>query len=346
LYLLGRAKTKFDEYDLDSSGSLGANEILHLADWVWNNFEPGGEALNQNSRLHLANVLLNKYDVNGDGTLNFTEFVDWFLETTVIIDKNNERRKHEVEQTARSPEEIIETIYQAGNVLSLKDALRQAKIKYDELDRDNSGLLERDEAEAIADWALRTFQPSGHKIAEFEKQEFRNSLTKIADTNNDGKIDFDECTEWLINSMVDITKANHLIATFDGHEEVVENLQLYCENKENMHETGKMREVLTLAGALSKVRVKFRDLDENRSGFLEGAEVEQMGNWVWDTFDPFGRPLSRKKREKIRRNLLAQRDLNRDSKLDFDEFSRWFVDTCKYIYQQKTNKRAKLLEFQ
>jgi len=267
------------------------------------------------------------------------------LETTVIIENNNERRQNDEEETKRSPGEIIDQIYQAGKTLTLKDALKQAKIKYDELDRDNSGLLEREEAEAIADWALRAFQPKGFRIAEFEKQEFRNSLTKIADANNDQKIDFDECTEWLINAMVDITKANSLIQNFDGHLEVTENLQLYCENKENMHETGKMREVLTLAGALSKVRVKFRHLDENKSGFLEGHEVEAMGRWVWDTFDPFGRPLSKRKREKIRRNLLAQRDINRDSKLDFDEFSRWFVDTCKYIYQQKTNKKAKLQEF-
>jgi len=334
LYLLGRAKTKFDQYDVDNSGTLGTDEVLQIADWVWQNFEPNGEPLKETQRLELANHLIDKYDRDNSKTLNFKEFVDWFLETTKRLEER-ERLKNAEDDESESdhggtPMDIIENIYQQGSKMTLKQALRRARAHYDDLDKDDTGLLEGPEVGDMAEWALRSFQPGNRKIEDFEKLEFCDSLMKVADANGDKCIDFDEFADWFTNTLCDIAKANKLIDKF----EYASDIQITY----NM-------ESLTVAGALSKVRIKFRELDTNGTDYLEGPEVDHMGEWVWQAFAPFGKPLTEKRIEKIRTNLIAQRDLNKDNKLDFDEFSLWFVDTCRYIYKQEVSDNAKLAEF-
>eukprot|EP00494_Astrolonche_serrata_P030707 UN30975 len=220
LYLLGRAKTKFDEFDIDASGSLGSDETLLLADWVWNNFEPDGAPLSQKQRLEVANKLIEKYDDNGDGTLDFPEFVDWFLETAAIL--KDRQRDREIadndglyyENDDQTPEQIIDRLYHKGDALTLREAIRKARLKYEELDLNKSGLLEESEVADIAEWALATFNPGKKPISDYERAEFCNKLKKLADTNGDKKIDFDEFSDWFVESLCDITKANNLLGEF------------------------------------------------------------------------------------------------------------------------------------
>jgi len=337
LYLLGRAKTKFDQFDIDKSGNLGSDEILELADWVWNNFEPEGEPLTQSQRLGLANKLLEKYDDDGDGMLSFEEFVDWFLETHEILQEHKDQKinaEEEEHQQFVSADAIVETVFASGEngnmrSMTLKEAIRKAREKYAELDRDKSGLLEGDECKDIANWSLKTFQPGAVPITVLEHEEYCQILMEICDANGDKKVDFDEFAEWFVGALVDIAKTNKLLQECKDSEVII----LYYQSQP-----------LTLKNALSKVRVKFRELDADFSNFLEGQEVEMMGEWVWKTFAPNGRYITDKKRDKITRNLIAQRDLNKDSRLDFDEFSRWFVDTCQYVYISELDKSIRLRE--
>jgi len=337
LYLLGRAKTKFDQYDVDNNGVLGSDEVLQIADWVWQNFEPNGENLTETQRLELANHLIQKYDNDGSGTLDFKEFVEWFIVTSQLIEEKQAQKLAEEEESdsdhGRSPMEIIERIYQAGERMTLREALRRARDHYDDLDKDETGLLEGAEVGDMAEWALRSFQPGNRKIQDFEKVEFADSLMQIADANGDKCIDFDEFTEWFTATLCDIAKANRLLDKF----EYADDLDRFSINYN--------REVLSVGGALSKVRIKFRELDSNGTDYLEGDEVTQMGEWVWKAFAPFGKPLTEQRIEKIRTNLIDQRDLNKDNRLDFDEFSLWFVDTCRYIYKQEASDHARLAEF-
>jgi len=339
LYLLGRAKTKFDHFDIDKSGTLGSDEVLELADWVWNNFEPDGEPLTQSQRLNLANKLLEKYDDDGDGMLSFEEFVDWFLETHEFLEEAKNSKFEDVEDHEQrgfvSAESVVQAVFATGEngsmrSMTLKEAIRKAREKYAELDRDKSGLLEGNECTEIANWSLKTFQPGGQKITDLEHDEYCDILLEICDANGDKKVDFDEFAEWFVGALVDIAKTNKLLQDCKNSEVII----LYYQSQP-----------LTLKNALSKVRVKFRELDEDLSNFLEGQEVEMMGEWVWKTFAPNGRFITDKKRNKITRNLIAQRDLNQDSRLDFDEFSRWFVDTCQFVYMSELDKSIRLREF-
>lgn len=302
---------------------------------MWQNFEPNGEALSETQRLNLANHLIQKYDKDGNGTLNFQEFVDWFLATSKLLEERQAQKQAEEDESdsdhGTSPMEVIERIYKQGAEMTLKEALRRARDQYDALDKDETGLLEGPEVGDIAEWALRSFQPGNKKIQDFEKLEFCDSLMVIADANGDKCIDFDEFTAWFTGTLCDIAKANKLLTHFEHNNDIQINYNM---------------EVLTVGGALSKVRIKFRELDTNGTEYLEGEEVKRMGEWVWKAFAPFGKPLTDARIGKIKKNLMAQRDLNQDNRLDFDEFSLWFVDTCRYIYKQEVSDNAKLAELE
>ena len=74
---INRAQKKFDQMDLDGSGALEENELLRLADWVWNSFNPGGCALSDEERVCEKDKLLQRLDNNADQKMDFDEFSDW-----------------------------------------------------------------------------------------------------------------------------------------------------------------------------------------------------------------------------------------------------------------------------
>ena len=72
-----RARKKFDQLDLDGNDKLNSDELLGLADWIWNSFHPGGAPLNETERREEGNKLLSRLDANKDKEMDFEEFTDW-----------------------------------------------------------------------------------------------------------------------------------------------------------------------------------------------------------------------------------------------------------------------------
>ena len=59
-------------------------ELLNLADWVFESFAPGGKRLSQDEKdMEVARIMATATD--GDGLLEFDEFEGWFRETAARI---------------------------------------------------------------------------------------------------------------------------------------------------------------------------------------------------------------------------------------------------------------------
>lgn len=72
--------TKFQELDVNNSGSLSVAEVGELSRWVYASFRPDGKMLTEDQVLVEAGKLVNKLDNNDDGEISFTEFCTYFEE--------------------------------------------------------------------------------------------------------------------------------------------------------------------------------------------------------------------------------------------------------------------------
>ena len=83
-----RAKSRFQELDVDKSGFLEAHEVGLTLDWVLLFYTKEGEALSAEERESIRNEIMAISDTNKDGRLSLAEFT--------IIFNQIEARKEEV----------------------------------------------------------------------------------------------------------------------------------------------------------------------------------------------------------------------------------------------------------
>jgi len=72
---------KFKDFDANNSGYLDGDEILLLADWIWQFFAKDGSKVRRIDGIRAKNKLISMFDANSDGKLDFEEFSEWFLST-------------------------------------------------------------------------------------------------------------------------------------------------------------------------------------------------------------------------------------------------------------------------
>ena len=63
------------------AGTLEAEELLELSEWVFSSFHPGDEPVSEEARDKIAEKLLERLDKNGDGVMDFDEFSGWYART-------------------------------------------------------------------------------------------------------------------------------------------------------------------------------------------------------------------------------------------------------------------------
>ena len=108
------------------------------------------------------------------------------------------------------------------------------------------------------------------------------------------------------------------------------------------------KEKKRLENELKRARKKFDQMDADGSGTLEGAELEELANWVFDSFHIGGEQISAEQKQKEAAKLRKRLDEDGNSKLDFDEFAGWFRRTCDGIakYRKKQAAKAKKAQAQ
>jgi len=106
---INTAKAKFDELDEDDSGSLAGPEMKKLADWIFEGFRKKNPGQDKHGRRkdRLGKKLMGKLDKNGDGQIDFTEFVDWYTEADAEIKKFN-LTSHTAAEMTEMADELLE----------------------------------------------------------------------------------------------------------------------------------------------------------------------------------------------------------------------------------------------
>lgn len=136
-------KEAFDEFDKDGSGTITTKELL-----------PVLRSIGQNPTEDEILGLVIEYDVNGDGTIDFDEFIEMMTKHT----------QETVDQTAEMREAF--------------------KI----FDRDGNGYIDFAELKTVI---TRMGEPLTDKEAD--------EIFKQADSNGDGKLDYDEFVQMMLS---------------------------------------------------------------------------------------------------------------------------------------------------
>lgn len=222
------AVARFRELDKDNSGHLENMELHDVVDWVMQAY---GTKMGRNQQ-EVHDKLMARIDSNKDGKLDFEEFMVLFKEMLIQF-----------------------------------SLLERAKVKFMELDADSSGFLESAEIEQVVAWAMEAFtgdDPTSYK---------RKLMNKI-DANNDGKLDMDEFLILFEDMLVRINLLHH-------------------------------------------AREKFTELDADKSGFLEAAEIDALVEQVLQAYVE----KSPADKAHFKATLISRIDKNRDGKLDIKEFA-------------------------
>lgn len=152
------ALRKFQELDVDNSGALEKAELAQLAQWYVRevNMQKGGVFAVEMEACRCA--LIERIDANKDGKLSLAEF------TTL-----------------------------ADEVSARVTALRNATIKFYDLDVDGSGYLEAGEIDQLTEYVLRTYYPDGTApLSIDQKCRVKAEIMDRVDNDCDGKLSLEE----------------------------------------------------------------------------------------------------------------------------------------------------------
>ena len=80
-----RAHQKFQQFDVDQSGTLQGDELVSLATWVFKNFHPDAATMDESKITKLARKIRDRHDSDGDGGMDINEFTEWYTATCARI---------------------------------------------------------------------------------------------------------------------------------------------------------------------------------------------------------------------------------------------------------------------
>jgi len=230
-----------------------------------------------------------------------------------------------------------------------------AQVRFQELDTDKSGFLENAELVAVAEWVMLYF---GSKMGE-DKDLVMKKILKRIDKNKDGKLDVDEFTQLfsMVVSRADlVTRAKHKFDELDtdksGFLEEKEidqcimwtlqafpnddDLQTYKKhllyhidsNGDGKLDLGEFvilfEDLLVRLELIERARGKFDELDTDKSGQLEKAELDKVADWVLAAYGE--RPEV--EIAGFKATLMKRMDVNQDGKLSLQEFAVLFDEIC------------------
>lgn len=263
-----------------------------------------------------------------------------------------------------------------GSAASIESSITEEEFdklvmeKFNELDVDKTNYLENAEISAVVDWTIEYF---GERLGN-NKDDIKTNLMKRIDSNADGKLDIDEFRvlfKEILNRQALIEKAKVKFIEFDTNKggtidkdeikavidwvmsaypaDNVENFTKKLISAIDINNDGHLslleftnlfEQMLIRLELLRHAKIKFEELDADKSGFLENAEIDNVINWTLTHY-------SNKTPEQIkvyREALLKRVDFNNDgmlSELEFcDVFAEFLERAC--LVEEAKKKFAEL----
>jgi len=187
------------------------------------------------------------------------------------------------------------------------EMLGKAKEKFKELDKNGNGELDAKEMKVLCEWVFSMFGRK-FKSADEHKKAVEKQVKRF---QKKGDVwDYDTFETYYLHQMADIEK-----------------YQL------------KRSEAFASGYNKSAAADKFKELDVDGSGALEGKEVEVFAEWIFQSFHPDGKPLSDEQRKAEAQKLIKRLDSkkgNSDGKLSFHEVDFFIEEKIKQIDEFKT----------
>ena len=76
---------------------------------------------------------------------------------------------------------------------------------------------------------------------------------------------------------------------------------------------------------------KFKEMDDDNSGFLDHDEIHHMAEWMAASVNPGGKPMSDKAKEKMTAKLIQRVTEDPAGKISFDQFEHWYTRTARQM---------------
>jgi len=226
----------------------------------------------------------------------------------------------------------------------------RASKKFDQFDTDESGFLEGPELFEVASWVWGSFHPGGEPLSEELVAMEADKICRRVDENQDGRMSLDEFAAYFKRTAEAITKFrkkmapkkavakrmagnNNKISDKQEAEFGYQELDLMAELPVGLCDdapeltTSEKQQVI---GQSMRAEKKFRSMDADGSGKLGGAELLELGAWVWKSFNP-GKDPSDEQISAESVKILKRIDANHDGELDFAEFSAYYEKTAASI---------------
>ena len=258
--------------------------------------------------------------------------------------------------------------------------LSKARRKFKSFDKDGNGKIEGDELEELTTWVLESYQPDSYVSTEFIstpeiRKKMKDQIMKRVDLNNDGAIDMDEFTLLFeeVTFKIDVTyRAKKKFSDLDENdtgrlelpklllvtEHVMEKLGsiedqelakrlmsgklgLLLEETMSFHDFNVILEsVINHVVVMRAAREKFNELDVDKSGYLEGMELDLLLNWMLASFCPNGQPLPLEEKVLLKEEMMRQTDENKDGKISISEFSIMFEEMTLMLTLPETDDES------
>ncbi|KAL4444806.1 hypothetical protein ABPG74_016014 [Tetrahymena malaccensis] len=307
---LNVARQQFAKFDTDKSGNLDSKEVYNL---IVETHQLIGTQKDTPSEEEVK-YYIELADTNKDGVISIQEYEDLFLMNLkkngkVVIQYRVVNNKETCEKL--SDEEYLEQMQSSAKQGSqnfiiknvyhddAESKLNIAKRQFIELDKDKSGKLDQEE---VANLINTTFANTGVEGYKATPEDVKLYLQQV-DTNNDGKVSFEEYEKYVI----------------------------YCLNKAGVNCGVKSNFIKSRRSfnpevemQLDAARKFFAQFDTDRSGYLEENEIYAL---IAFTYKDLG--IDKKPTAEEVQKYIQSADTNNDGKISIQEFEDFVLQNYK-----------------
>jgi len=242
----------------------------------------------------------------GAGVIDYVTFTSW---ATGQDDHNN---------FFYTPEELEAALDLEMEIDKADEMFHQAKLKFIEIDKNQSGTLDWDEVKSLAEWMMDTFG-----------RRFKDPQEKA----------------WAIKQQVDRLKkvvpkdSGWSFEDFEAfYRKLVEDTQKFLASRNEQYSQGKLH---------TDAAKKFKELDTDGTNYLEGAEVEEFARWIYSQFHPESKGMTDEETKKQAKKIVERLDAkggDNDGRISFAEFDQYFEEKLQQVEdfrRQFADKKAK-----